>query len=110
MQFLYSFSKWADNTNSMEFFSLFFLLMLITSYLFLLSEPGQRMTNQFERFGDEISKCDWYCLPVGLQKVYLIFLSDTQNSIEMTSYGNIICARDTAKKVSIICIVVYVFK
>lgn len=71
-------------------------------FLFLMCEPGSKMTNEYEMFGDEIDQCNWYLLPTHMQQMYLIFLSDTQNDVEICSYGNITCNRETSKRVFII--------
>lgn len=73
--------------------------ILVGSFIFIICEPSHYCTQQFENFGDELGQCDWYALPIELQRMYLIFLSDTQKEIEIDSYGNITCQRDTSKKV-----------
>lgn len=65
----------------------------------LICELGQRVTNRYEAYGDELCKCDWYSLPVKLQRLYLIFLLDTQQPKRIQSYGGIVCSRKTFKKV-----------
>lgn len=59
------------------------------------------MTNQFGLFGAEIGRCNlyWHSIPIEMQRMYLIFLSNTQNPTKMSSYGNIVCERETSKKV-----------
>lgn len=72
---------------------------MITGYVFVLCEPGARMTDQFEAIGDELEQCNWYTLPIKMQQLYIIFLADTQNSINITSFAGIECTRETSKKV-----------
>lgn len=97
--FLFSFSKWADDPNILEIIPLFIVLFWMIIFIFLLCEPGVRMTMQFEVFSDKLSRCKWYLLSIEMRQMYLIFLSNTQNSIKMFSYANIICERETSKKV-----------
>lgn len=73
--------------------------MWVSVYTFVLCEPGARMTNQFVLFSEELSRCNWYSLPIKMQQMYMIFLSDTQNPMKILSYANITCERDTTKKV-----------
>lgn len=73
---------------------------MMTEYIFLLCEPGMLMTHQFELFGEELARCNWYALPIEMQRIYALFLSDSQHPIEMTGYGGITCDRDTAKRVN----------
>lgn len=57
------------------------------------------MTNQFEQFGLEFGRCEWNNLPIELQRMYLISLSDTQQPKNIQTYSGIMCTRDTFKKV-----------
>lgn len=91
--------KLADHLNLYETVPLSVLLIMVTSFIFILCEPGSKMTGQFEIFGQELDRCNWYALPMELQRIYMIFLSETQNQIKMFSYGNITCERVTSKKV-----------
>lgn len=58
---------------------------------------------QFEIFGKEFDRCDWYALPIELQRIYLISLSDTQQPETIQSFGGIVCSRDSYKKVPMQC-------
>lgn len=49
-----------------------------------------------------MSQWDWYLLSIGMQRMYVVFLLDTQNPMKMHSYANITCERETFKEV-IIC-------
>lgn len=91
--------KWTDDSNNVETFGLVILPFMILAYIFLLCEPGMMMTGRFEMFGEELGRCAWYLFPVELQRVYMVFLSDVQNSIRISCYGNITCERDTSKRV-----------
>lgn len=66
----------------------------------MICEPGARMTQQYELYGEEIGQCDWYLLSIEMQRMYMVFVSDTQNSMKIFSYGNITCDRETPKKVT----------
>lgn len=96
---LYLVSQWSNDSNGFEMASLFVIIFVITFYIFILSEPGTKITNQFLGFCDEFDRCDWYLLPISIQRMYLVFLSDTQHPIMMHSYANITCERETSKKV-----------
>lgn len=65
----------------------------------LVCEPGERVASQFEQFGEELGRCEWNQLPIGMQRMYLIFLSDTQQPKNLRSYGGIPCTRETFKLV-----------
>lgn len=93
--------KWADNSNFFELFAAIMFLNVVVSGLYLICEPGARTTTEFEMFEEELRKCEWYLLPIEMQRMYTILLSDTQNPIQMCSYGGIVCNRDTLKRVLI---------
>ena len=67
--------------------------------IFLFCVNGERISEQFESLGEEVEQCDWHLLPVNMQRMYLIFLSITQQPIHIRSYAGFICSRDTFKQV-----------
>lgn len=68
-------------------------------YIFMICEPGQRVTDQFQNFGIEFERCEWNKLPSEMQQMFLILLSDTQQPKNLQTYGSIECTRETFKKV-----------
>lgn len=102
--FFFHFSQWDNESNLFEILPVFSILTWTTIYILILCEPGTKMINQFEMFGAELSRCDWYSLSVEMQRIYLIFLSDTQNPMKVSSYGNITCERETFKTVWIVAV------
>lgn len=68
-------------------------------YIGMICEPGGMMTNEFESFEKEAYRCDWNLLPIEFQRVYLIFFLDIQQPVNMKSYGNVPCIRETFKTV-----------
>lgn len=91
--------KWADVSNLLETVALVVMLNSIVTGIFLLCEPGARMSTKFEMFSEELEQCDWHLLPIEIQRMYIIFLSDSQQPVMMSSYGGIMCERETSKKV-----------
>lgn len=85
----------------MQMFLLVYLLLIVLMLLLILCEPGHLCAQAFEKFEMELSECDWYLLPIEMQSMYMIFLADTQNSVNMKGYGGIVCERETMKKVDI---------
>lgn len=67
--------------------------------MFLVCEPGQRVTDAFARFNGEIDKCDWHLLPANKRRLYLIFSLDTQQPNNIRCYGRILSTRHTFKEV-----------
>lgn len=75
------------------------LMLWIIGLNFAICEPGERVTNQFDQFDMKLGRCEWHKLPVEMQRMYLIFVSDTQQPKNLQSYGGIAATRDTFKTV-----------
>lgn len=99
MNVFFSFFKWSDDQDLYKIYIPLCVTIAMLGYILMLCEPGHYCTEKFENFEYELGQCDWYALPIELQRMYLIFLSNTQNEVEITSYGGIPCKRDKAKKV-----------
>lgn len=78
------------------------MLLMITFWVYVLNlaicEPGQRVTEQFDQLHEELNRCEWNELSIEMRRMYLIILSDTQQSVNIKSYAGIACTRDTLKK------------
>lgn len=66
----------------------------------MICEPGTHVTTHFEIFNEELSRCDWYLLPVDVQLMYMVFLSNAQNPVKIASYGGISCSRSVLERVT----------
>lgn len=88
-----------DNSNLIGVVSTAILIFWVLGTIFIDCEFGEKMTNQFEMFGEELERCDWLLLSIEMREVYLIFLLDTQQPKTIHGYGGIVCSRDTYKKV-----------
>lgn len=64
-------------------------------------EMSEKVIAAFDEFNDELVGCDWYLLPNELQQMYLTFILNTQQPKIIRGYGNILCTRDTFKKVMV---------
>lgn len=79
--------------------TLVWILIWIIVILFFICEPGARMTNRFQMFDDELARCDWYLFTNEIQRIYLIFIPNAHQPVNIRSYGGIKCERDTLKQV-----------
>lgn len=77
-------------------------------FIFILCEPGAKLTYQFDTLSGELIRYDWYLLTIEMQRMYMFFLLDTQHPMKMLCYGNITCERDTTKKVFSLLILVMI--
>lgn len=84
------------------------ILMLFTEMFWSFAlcaffcEFGEKVTQQFILFDDEINRCDWHLLPTNMRKIHLFFMQSTQQPAIIQGYGNISCLRNTFKKVNFI--------
>lgn len=62
-------------------------------------EFSQMMWQKFSLFSEEVHQLDWYRFPIELQRLYLIFLLDAQQLAIVRGFGNILCTRETFKRV-----------
>lgn len=97
--FHFDFIKWDDDSTIVEVIILAITILWIFGFNLIVCESGQRVTDQFDLFGLEFGRCDWNELSVEMQRMYLIFLSDTQQQKNLRSYAGIMCTRDTFKTV-----------
>lgn len=74
-------------------------VILIFLIIFLVCECGQIVTIQFDIFNDLLNQCNWYYLPIELQRMLVVVLVGAQYPTQFQGYGNVECTRDSFKKV-----------
>lgn len=77
------------------------LILWVVVLILLTFESGERVTYHFDQFGVELNQCEWDNLPIKMQRMYLIFLLDTQQPKFIEISGDIACTRKTFKNVFI---------
>lgn len=75
------------------------LLFWIIGGNLAICERGEQLTYQIDQFSLMFARCDWTKLSIGLQRMYLIFLADTQQPKYIQGYGRVTCTRATFKEV-----------
>lgn len=83
----------------MEFVTPFTEMIWSFAMMAFYCEFSQMVCEECNLFNEELHQCDWYLFPIEMQQMYLIFLSDTQQLTIVRGYANILCTRDTFKKV-----------
>lgn len=83
-------SSRSDYTCDSEFWSF--------ATVFYFSEFGEMVAHKFQIFHDHSIRCKWYLFPLEMQRSFVIFLLDVQQSINIRGYGNIVCTRGTFKE------------
>lgn len=91
--------KLGGNATILDILSVFTSCFWALMCMSIFCELGERVTNHFETVDEELQRCDWHMLPIEVQRIYLIFISDTQQPRNITCYGDISSTRDTFKKV-----------
>lgn len=88
-----------DNSNPMEILPQ--LLSTIWSFvqLFFVCEIGERVSQEFEMFDETLYQSKWYLFPIELQRMLVIVVSNAQQSVFVQGFGNILCTRDSFKRV-----------
>lgn len=88
-----------DNVKLLDTCIILLVGFCVYGTLFLICELGERTCISFELIGDELERCDWYKLPIEMHRMYLIFLSDSQQEKNVACYFNLVLTRETFEKV-----------
>lgn len=88
-----------NGSNLTEIMVLSIAVSWTFTFILMVCEPGEHVTQEFNAFDQQVEQCYFYLLPYGLKRLYLIFLLDTQQPINIQCYGRILCTRDTLKQV-----------
>lgn len=68
-------------------------------FVFFWCECGKIVTTGFAMFDYELWQCKWYLFPIEMQQMLAFIMSNTQEPATLQGYGNIVCTRDTFKRV-----------
>lgn len=88
-----------DNSEFIEMVFSFVMAFWTLVLIFLICEPGEQVFEAFLQFDEELNQCDWSLLSVEMRRMYLIFLLDTVQPINIHCYDGILCTRNTFKTV-----------
>lgn len=67
--------------------------------VFVTCELGERLTNMFDEFDNDIGQYKWYLFPIGMQQVLPIIIENVQRPVYFECFGSISCLRESFKKV-----------
>ena len=87
------------NSSPMELITPMSALVMPFIIIGIVCECGEQVTERFHLFNDKLSRCKWYLFTPDVQRMLLIFMSDAQQPAYIRGFGNIVCARDSFKKV-----------
>lgn len=100
----FSLAKSEQNSNPSDLLELMIPVILVFwsfVIIYFYCNHGEMMTTQFNDFNEQVCQCNWYFLPMEIQKMLLILLSATGQPVLIRGYGSIVCTRDSFKNVSI---------
>lgn len=58
-----------------------------------------KVSEQFDLLDDALCDCDWYLFPMKMQQMFIIVMAGTQQPTIVQGFGNVLCTRETFKKV-----------
>lgn len=75
-------------------------LALWTSLIvFVFTEIGEPVTNEFELFDLELRNCNWYLFSKEMRRMLIVLMVNAQKQTVIYGYGNIFCVRQVFRKV-----------
>lgn len=84
---------------SLELIKPFFMVSWSFLPVFLFSEFGEMLSEQFALFNDVLNQCKWYQLPLPMQRMLMIVMANAQRTTKILGFGNLFCRRIAFKKV-----------
>lgn len=68
--------------------------------IYLFSDLGEDVSNHFYELNDTIYQSEWYAFPIEVQRMLPILLMTTQKQVVPRGFGNLLCIRESFKKVT----------
>lgn len=96
--FLFGEFQKSDHTNLTDLSNS--MIDVAWTFVLILSvcELGEKVTNHFELFDEELCNCDWLSFPLEIQRLYLIVLLGAEQPGVIQGYAQTACTRSTFKK------------
>lgn len=76
------------------------------AFVLIFCELGEMVSSQFVAFNGSLERCNWYLFPIDMQQLMITAITNAQQPIEIGAFGNIVCTRETFKKVINCCKIV----
>lgn len=87
-----------DPSNISEIVRLFWMMFWSFMQIFIICDASEYVTDHFERI-DLYNQCNWYEYPANIRRIMPIVIANTQRPVVISAYGNILCTRETFKRV-----------
>lgn len=67
--------------------------------IFLFCNLGENICNEFEELNDILYQSEWYSFPNEVQRILPILLTASQEPVVLRGFGNLLCIRESFKRV-----------
>lgn len=98
------FQATANDSNAMDLLDddvkRIILMFWSFALIYAFCENGEMVANDFIDFEKELGQCNWYLFTLRLQRIYIIVLMNAEQSTVVHGFGNIVCVRESMKRVS----------
>lgn len=104
--FQFQFTDWLQNepdnsSKSVGILRTVFLLFWSFAISYMYCDLGEMITTQFDAFNAELGQREWYLFPCEIQRLFIVVIANAQHSTYIQGYGQILCLRETMKKVRV---------
>lgn len=89
--------QWSFGRLDSTIFPNFFVIFSIA----LFCDLGEAVSNKFDELNDVLYRSEWNTFSIGVQRTLPIILMATQQKVVPRGFGNLICFRQSFKKVNI---------
>lgn len=86
--------------NPFNVISLVFLVFCSFVSIFIVCELGERFSNMFKMFNDELWASNWYEFPIPIRRMFVMVLAEAQQTVVIEGFASTLCARVSFKKVT----------
>lgn len=91
--------QWQPNLNPFELVIPSMIIVWTFGIISFHCEFGEFVMNQFGKFNDQLCQCNWYLLPIEIQRILVIAMLNTQQPVIIRGIANAMCTREVFKKV-----------
>lgn len=90
-----------SSVGAFELVKPFVLIFWAFASMFMMCQVADNVTNRFDALNNAIWQTEWYCFPIDVQKIWPTIMMDIQEPVFIRGFGNVLCTRETFKKVSV---------
>lgn len=97
------FKQTQADSNAIELLFQSFLMVWSFVFVSLFCELGEMISEEYEEIDQRLFECNWHKFPIEMQRMFVIATVNFQQPVYIRGYGDILCTRETLKKVSFRC-------